>query len=95
MIWLAVYDIEDDGERAKAAAVLQEWGFVRVQRSFYVGRLERGRAKDLLHILSRYVKRGHIALIPVSREQLEAALELGKPPYAPLKPPRYAQAYVI
>ncbi|AFA39129.1 CRISPR-associated endoribonuclease Cas2 [Pyrobaculum oguniense TE7] len=95
MIWLAVYDIEDDGERAKAAAVLQAWGFVRVQRSFYVERLPRGRAADLLRVLALVVKSGHVALIPVPDSALDGALELGKPPYAPLKPPRYKQIYVV
>jgi CRISPR-associated protein Cas2 len=95
VIWLAVYDIEDDGERAKAAAVLQAWGFVRVQRSFFVGRLPRGRAQDLLHVLARHVKTGHVALIPVPDDSLDKALELGAPPYAPLKPPRYVQTLVV
>lgn len=95
MIWLAVYDIEDDGERARASAILQAWGFVRIQRSFYVGRLPRGRAADLLKILERHVRSGHVALIPITEELLAKALELGKPPYAPLKPPRYPQTYVV
>ena len=95
MIWLAVYDIEDDGERARAAAVLQAWGFARVQRSFYVGRLPRGRAADLLRVLARVVRSGHVALIPVPDNALEGAMELGRPPYAPLRPPKYEGTYVV
>jgi len=95
MIWLAVYDISDDGERAWAASVLQAWGFARVQRSLYVGRLQRGRAADLVAVLARRVKTGHVALIPVTDELLNKALEVGTPPYAPLKPPRYVQTVVV
>jgi CRISPR-associated protein Cas2 len=71
--------------------VLQAWGFVRVQRSLYVGRLQRGRAADLAAVLSRRVKTGHVALIPVTKDLLMRALEVGTPPYASLKPPRYVQ----
>jgi CRISPR-associated protein Cas2 len=95
MIWLAVYDISDDGERAWTASVLQAWGFVRVQRSLYIGRLQRGRAADLAAVLARRVRTGHVALVPVTHELLERALEVGTPPYAPLKPPRHVQALVV
>jgi CRISPR-associated protein Cas2 len=95
MIWVAVYDISDDGERGWAASVIQAWGFVRVQRSLYVGRLQRGRAADLAAVLARRVKTGHVALIPVTEELLLRALEVGTPPYAPLKPPRYVQTLLV
>jgi CRISPR-associated protein Cas4 len=89
MIWAAVYDISDDGERSWAASVIQAWGFVRVQRSLYVGRLQR--AADLAAVLARRVKTGHVALIPVT--DLRGALEVGTPPYAPLKLPRYVRSW--
>lgn len=95
MIWLAAYDIEDDGERAKAAAILQAWGFVRVQRSLYVGRAPRGVVQDLVKTLGRHVKTGHVVLVPVTEELLSKALEHGAPPYAPLRPPSYKQTYVV
>jgi len=75
--------------------VLQAWGFVRVQRSLCVGRLQRGRAADLAAVLARRVKSGHIALIPVTEELLLRALEVGTPPYAPLKPLRYVQTLLV
>jgi len=59
-----------------------------VQRSLYVGRLQRGRAADLAAVLARRVKTGHVALIPVT--DLRGALEVGTPPHAPLKPPMYS-----
>jgi CRISPR-associated protein Cas2 len=95
MIWIVAYDISDDGERAWAASVLQAWGFARVQRSLYVGRLQRGRAADLAAVLAKRVRSGHVALIPVTEELLRRALEVGAPPYAPLRPPRYARALVV
>ena len=73
--------------------MLQAWGFVRVQRSLYVGRLQR--AADLAAVLARRVKTGHVALIPVTEELLWGALEVGTPPYAPLKPPRYVQTLLV
>jgi len=95
VIWVAVRDISDDGERGWAASVLQAWGFARVQRSLYVGRLQRGRAADLAAVLARRVRSGHVALIPVTDELLGRALEVGTPPYAPLKPPRHGPAVVV
>jgi CRISPR-associated protein, Cas2 family len=95
MIWIAVYDISDDGERSWAASVIQAWSFVRVQRSLYVGRLQRGRAADLAAVLAKRVKTGHVALIPVTEELLWGALEVGTPPYASLKPPRYVQTLLV
>lgn len=96
MIYIAAYDIEDDAERQKVASILQAWGFVRVQRSLYVGRLPRGAAGDLAKVLARVLKgRGHVVLVPVSESQLEAAVEVGSPPYAPLRPPRYAPALIV
>jgi len=96
MIWLAIYDVEDDGERAKIASTLLSWGFARVQRSFYVGRLPRGRAQDLALRISRILRGGgHIVFLPSSEEQLEKSIEVGIPPYSPLRPPRRADAVVI
>jgi hypothetical protein len=55
----------------------------------YVGRLQR--AADLAAKLARRVKTGHVALISVT--DLWGALEVGTPPYAPLKPPRYVRSW--
>lgn len=88
-IYVAAYDIEDDSVRLKAARVLEAWGFVRVQRSLYVGRLQRARAQDLIHLLARILQgKGHIVLLPLTDDLLERRLEAGTPPYAPLTPPR-------
>jgi len=59
-----------------------------------VGRLQRGRAADLAAVLARRVRSGHVALIPVTA-LLGRALEVGTPPYAPLKPPRHGPAVVV
>jgi CRISPR-associated protein Cas2 len=47
------------------------------------------RAADLAAMLARRFKTGHVALISVT--DLWGALEVGTPPYAPLKPPRDVQ----
>jgi len=84
MIFLAAYDIQDDGVRAKVAKVLEAWGFSRVQRSVYVGRLTRARAQDLLRVVERLLKPGdHLLLIPITEEQLRARLEAGRAPFNP------------
>lgn len=96
MIFVAAYDIQDDAVRQKVASLLQEWGFTRVQRSLYVGRLPRGSAQDLLKTVERIIDgKGHLVLIPVTEAQLERALEAGAPPYSPLKPPRYGQVLLV
>ena len=96
MIWLAIYDISDDSERERVAQTLLAWGFARIQRSAFIGRLPRGRAADLAEVLRRILRgRGHIVLIPVTEDQLARRLEIGAPQFDPIRPPRQRQVLII
>jgi len=96
MIWLVAYDVSDDSERERIAQTLMAWGFVRIQRSVFVGRLPRGRAADLREVLARILRgRGHVVMIPITEEQLGRRLEVGAPQFEPIRPPKRQQTLII
>ncbi len=51
---VVVYDISDDGKRARLAGQLKRLGLARIQRSAFTGRLDSSRLKDLYRVCSRY-----------------------------------------
>ncbi len=79
MMWLVAYDISDDAEREKVAALLQAMGFSRVQRSVFVGRGPRGRVLDALERAKRVLRgRHHVLAVPV---QWDLRAEAGTPQF--------------
>lgn len=62
-----VYDISDNQTRFNLANYLKTKGFVRVQRSFFIGRPTPGILKDVERVLPRYVhfESDVIHLVPV------------------------------
>ncbi len=46
LVWI-LYDISDDGCRNKVAKVCKQYGLIRVQKSAFLGRLERNRFDEL------------------------------------------------
>lgn len=75
---LVVYDIPDDGKRAKVADVCLDFGLDRIQYSVFSGVLNQTHQKALLHKLkSTLGKRpGKIMVLPIGKEQWEGRQEI-------------------
>jgi len=59
------YDISDDRVRQRVARFLQSLGFVRVQRSVFIGRGGFARAKDVVRGSLRLIDRGRDSVAAV------------------------------
>ncbi|MCE4615464.1 MAG: CRISPR-associated endonuclease Cas2 [Aeropyrum sp.] len=79
--YVVVYDISDNTARARVARTLEAWGLGRVQRSAFVGRLQRARARDLARLLSRMIDHDTdvVHLIPVPYYEWDRTIVLGTP----------------
>jgi CRISPR-associated protein Cas2 len=53
---LVVYDISDDKRRYRVSELLKDFGLKRIQRSAFIGDLTIQERKDLIELLSRYVR---------------------------------------
>ena len=73
-----IYDIENDGVRAKIANACQDYGLDRVQFSAFAGRLSRNKQEELMlrvgDLLGNRV--GDIQLIPVCEADWKKRLEV-------------------
>ena len=80
---LVVYDITDDPTRYKIAEVLKDYGFERIQKSAFLGDLNRNRREmlllDLRKVLGEEV--GHIQLVPVCNKCRRLKKEVGERQY--------------
>lgn len=81
MIVLVVYDISDNGVRSELANYLKVKGFVRVQRSFFVGRPTPAILRDVERVLPKYVvsESDVIHLIPVPEVYVKGIRVYGRP----------------
>jgi len=78
---LVVYDITDDGLRARVASVLLAYGLTRVQKSAFLGRLTRERLKDLKVRIRRMIEgeRANVQFYPLCPQCFSRRSELGVP----------------
>lgn len=67
MFILLIYDIPDDGLRAKVAEACLDYGLQRVQYSAFIGELNHNRQGELMQRLRRLVggRPARIQLVPV------------------------------
>ncbi len=80
MIYLVAYDISDDSERERVASALMAMGFVRIQRSVFVGRAPRGRVADLVEAVRRVLRgSGHVVIVPVPEHLFRKRVEVRQP----------------
>lgn len=81
MIILVVYDISDNQVRAELANYLKTKGFVRVQRSFFIGRPTPAILRDVERVLPKYVASENdvIHLIPVPEIMVKGIRVYGRP----------------
>ena len=82
ILCMAMYDIEDDRVRNLMAKYLLRQGFIRIQKSVYVGRLARKRFReiqaDLAEVNSIYENADSIILLPLHGESLAEGRIIGK-----------------
>ncbi|BAN89814.1 CRISPR-associated endonuclease Cas2 [Aeropyrum camini] len=78
---VVVYDISDDGVRLRVARTLESWGLYRIQRSAFVGRMQRARMRDLARLLEGMIDPGTdtVHIIPLPSHEWERTLVLGTP----------------
>jgi CRISPR-associated protein Cas2 len=64
---LVVYDISDDGKRAKVADVCLDYGLDRIQYSAFLGKLSVNHQEELMLKLGKVLgrKAGNIQLFPL------------------------------
>lgn len=81
MLILVVYDIAENKIRYELANYLKTKGFVRVQRSFFIGRPIPSTLKDVERTLPKYIKSVNdvIHLVPVNETTIKYIKVFGKP----------------
>lgn len=81
---LVIYDISDDSKRLRAARSLEAWGLTRIQRSAFVGSMQRARAVDLARRLGMIIDRETdvVHIVTLDPREWEHAIVLGKPYWA-------------
>ncbi|MDX2246568.1 MAG: CRISPR-associated endonuclease Cas2 [Bacteroidia bacterium] len=82
MICFIMYDITHNGVRKKVADYLEEKGCRRVQKSIFIGELERRTYREIqeaLHTLQEtYENDDSIFFVPVSEDELKAMRIIGR-----------------
>ncbi|MEM1826359.1 MAG: CRISPR-associated endonuclease Cas2, partial [Desulfurococcaceae archaeon] len=81
MLILVVYDISSNEVRLDLANYLKTKGFVRVQKSFFVGRPLPSVLKDIERTLNRFIRSENdvIHIIPVPEIYVKQIKVYGKP----------------
>lgn len=86
MPWLISYDIEDDKRRLKIANRLLQAGFVRLQKSVFVGDPREVVLRHLTAWLQQFVpstgttRTDCVLILSCTQNQIDSAQMLGKPP---------------
>jgi CRISPR-associated protein Cas2 len=75
---LLVYDIPDDGVRAKVADICLDYGLERIQYSAFLGELAHNRQEELLQKIRRKVgkKDANVQIFPICDKDLKLRKEL-------------------
>ena len=78
---LVIYDIVEDGVRAKVADLCLDYGLSRVQYSAYVGNISRAHQDELMQKARRRIGRtaGHVALFPLCEADFAGRREVECP----------------
>lgn len=81
MIILIVYDISDNKTRGELADYLKTKGFVRVQKSFFIGRPRTNTLLDIERTLHKFIRSDNdvIHVIPVPETIVKNIKVYGKP----------------
>ncbi len=80
MIILVIYDISEDDIRNDVANILKQYGFKRIQKSAFIGKLPSHLLKDLEIKLRKTMKNAHgnIQIFKLSRRQYVSRIEIGQ-----------------
>jgi CRISPR-associated protein Cas2 len=75
---VVIYDIPDDGRRARIADACMDYGLDRVQYSAFYGRLGRNHQEELLLLISQVLgdSPGNVQLIPICERDWRSRLSL-------------------
>lgn len=75
---ILVYDIVEDGIRAKIATACEDYGLDRVQYSVFAGRLTRNMQEQLMLRIDSLLIKGHgnVRLIPIGKKEWEEQMEV-------------------
>ncbi len=75
---ILMYDIVEDGTRAKVADACLDYGLDRVQYSVFAGQLSRNHQEELMLWIDELMLKatGNIKLIPIAQREWENLLEV-------------------
>ena len=81
MLVLVIYDISEDEVRQRVADTLKQYGFKRIQRSAYIGKLPNHLLKELEIKLRKIMAKAHgnIQIFKLSWRQYRTRIEIGQP----------------
>ena len=79
LVWI-IYDISADKARSKVARACLEAGLQRVQKSVFLGRINRNRLDELCLVASELIneKKDSIYVFPLCRDDFQAVKVLGQ-----------------
>ena len=78
MIITVMYDITENKERKGVVDTLEEFGFYRLQKSVFIGNIDKALYKTLSVSMSRFLKRGDkIYILPLTKWCLSNILTAG------------------
>ena len=79
MLVLVIYDISEDDARQKIANILLQYGFKRIQRSAYIGKIPSHILKELELKLKKLMKTAHgnIQIFKLTPQQYKNRIEIG------------------
>lgn len=79
LVWI-VYDISEDPRRSKVAKRCKQYGLIRVQKSVFLGRLERNRFDELAEACLGLIDEGtdSVYLFPFCQEDFRQVKVLGQ-----------------
>jgi len=73
-----IYDITDNGLRARVAEVLKDYGLTRIQKSAFVGSLSRSMLSSLVSELRSLVEDDNLKIFPLCDPDFRAMISIGK-----------------
>lgn len=80
---IIAYDISEDKLRLEVATYLEEQGYVRVQRSLFLGRREtpvwRELHSELARMMERCAELDNLFIMPIDNYSVEGLLQMGRP----------------
>lgn len=85
--WI-IYDISKNKARLKVAKLCRRMGMHRVQKSVFLGRLDKGRLRQFRREVNRTInlRTDKLFIVPLSKTAFKGLLRYGKDAQAPLLP---------